>query len=218
MSLKHYVSAIIPEPYTICGLRLKPFCLGHYLLMKKFQVSYANDSEARTNPVELVKDFLLALVICSLSYEEFLEAVTTDKLMVNTKQFRFFGKRVEKEMSFRKWLSNWGDAICTAAKDKDNFNALEKISAFRKYLNDGLRVPLFYDEGKDNQMPSGAHWSQSIEHVLTGELGYTHSEALNLPLAKALSDYFKYAERHGLVTLMTDEEIELTETNQGIKA
>jgi hypothetical protein len=43
------------------------------------------------------------------------------------------------------------------------------------------------------------------------ECGYSQTEALNAPMAKALADYFKYAERNGMVTLMTDDELEQVE-------
>jgi len=209
MGLNQYVKASVPEPYTILGLRLRPFALGHFLLMRRFGCAYAEDRErAMSNPSDLIKDFIMALVICSLTYEDFLEAISSDKLVVSSKRFKWFGAEVQRVVSFRKWLAHWGKVVSKASQSKD-FVVLDKLALFRAYLNDGMEVPLFWEGDANEDAPtSGAHWTQSVLLVLTGELGYTQSEALNAPLSKALADYFRFAERNGLVTLMTDEEVE----------
>lgn len=88
------------------------------------------------------------------------------------------------------------------------FNVIEKMGLFKAYLEAGGQVPKYWDESEDKQK-SGAHWAQSVEVVLRGELGWTDEEINEAPLTKALADYFRFAESQGLIRLMTPQELEL---------
>ena len=52
---------------------------------------------------------------------------------------------------------------------------------------------------------SHTHWSESVEVVLRGQLGWTKDEIEEEPLTKALADYFKHMENQGNVRLMPHE-------------
>jgi hypothetical protein len=192
-AIESYVRATLPEPYTILGLRLKAFCLGHYFLMRRFDCAFSDDNpEGRGG----VADLLLGLCICSRTYQEFLEFI-------------------EDPGAFEGWLNHWGREVKRAIKRDKHFNMFEKFLSFRRYMNEGTQVPKYWEgDNSGEAASSGAHWSQSVLLVLTGELGYSQNEALNLPLSKALADYFKFAERNGLVTLMSDEEVSLIEARE----
>ena len=74
-------------------------------------------------------------------------------------------------------------------------------------MKNGVVTPKFFNVDEGDAKTSGAHWSQSVQSVLMSELGYGSSEVLNMPLSKALSDYYKWAEKSGMVALMTDDEL-----------
>lgn len=188
--LNNYVRASIPDPYRILGVRLRPFCLGAYFLMQRFDVAFASDDVDRIGGIP---DLLLSLAICSRTYEEFLEFV-------------------EDEKGFKKWCNKWGKEIKKQMKRDKTFNMFHKFMSFEKYMKDGIVIPKYFEgDDSDEGTSSGAHWTQSVLLVLTSELGYTYSEALNMPLSKGLSDYFKWAENTGMVTLMNDDELEIVE-------
>lgn len=64
-----YVTAAVPEPYQVLGLRLKPFTLGHHILLRRFGCAFVADAET-----EVTKgDLLLGCLICSMWNAEFLE-------------------------------------------------------------------------------------------------------------------------------------------------
>ena len=79
------------------------------------------------------------------------------------------------------------------------------MQKFQDYIKAGSKAPEFWDESPDSKA-SAAHWSQSIEVVLRGNLGWTQHEIDEKPLGKALQDYFKFMENSGLVRLMSAEE------------
>jgi hypothetical protein len=60
-------SAVVPEPFRILGLNLRPFSLGHYYLMRRFNVAFASDNEATVTHGDLV----LGVLICSMTHAEF---------------------------------------------------------------------------------------------------------------------------------------------------
>jgi hypothetical protein len=70
MSLERLVNKIVPknrEP--ILGLELRPFCLGHYFLMEKYKCAFISEVGGEVG----FSDLLIGLLICSRTYEEFLE-------------------------------------------------------------------------------------------------------------------------------------------------
>lgn len=64
-----FVQAAVPEPFQILGLRLKPFSLGHYILLKRYGfVCDSGEPYTREN-------MILACLVCSMDYREFLEFI-----------------------------------------------------------------------------------------------------------------------------------------------
>jgi hypothetical protein len=248
MALQDFVKAVLPEPVTVFGLALKPFSIGHHLLMSRFGCGFVNDSPSHLTPKALIEDAIWGAVICSMTFDEFLGAVKSDKLTVS---YERFGKARQKTVSFRKWLKRYGVQVTKAfrrhaqlkrlAKSVDTFlgvlgfdslrdfvsrffakrlgrftDSLASVSLFRSYLKDATSVPLFWIEDETPSADSGGHWTQGVLNVLTGELGYTHSEALNLPLAQAFSECLKASERKGSIRLMTEDEVAEVKRQGGI--
>lgn len=62
-----YVKAAVPEPFQILGLRLKPFSLGHYILLKRHGfVCDSGEPYTREN-------LILGCLVCSMWNREFLD-------------------------------------------------------------------------------------------------------------------------------------------------
>ncbi len=90
------------------------------------------------------------------------------------------------------------------------FDLKSKAALFQKYLTANSTSPKYWiiREGKEE---SGGHWAHNVLVTLTGELGFTRSEALNMPLREALMHFYKHAESLGIVRLMTADEIDLAD-------
>ncbi len=76
-----YLLAAIPEPFTILGQRLKPFCLGHDLLFQRFGINFATTSEESPEYADLIA----AVLICANTYEGGLSALTSRWLPLKLK-------------------------------------------------------------------------------------------------------------------------------------
>jgi hypothetical protein len=176
-----YDRAAIPEPFQILGLRLKPFCLGHFLLLRRFECGFVSEASA----VATREDLLLGILVCSMSYEEFLDFLQED--------------------NFLEQLRDWG-------KKAGLFDLKEKALLFQRYLTEGTEKPgvWFEEDGEE----SAAHWSQAVFNTLAGQLNASRSEALNMPLTQAFMDFYKHAEGLGVISFMTEEEMELVESEE----
>jgi hypothetical protein len=186
--LDNYVKALIPEPFTILGVELKPFCLGHIFLMRRFDCKFSSDDPTALGGID---DLILGIAICSRTYEEFLEFINTPD-------------------EFLYWCREWGKAIRKHIKKNKSFSIIQQFTLFKEYMKSGVVTPKYWEtQSTDDAMQSGAHWTHSVLTTLTSDLGYTQTEALNVSVAKALSDYYKHLERNGVVNLMSDEELEI---------
>lgn len=185
--------------------------------MKRFECGFgSDDSEQRAS----LNDFIFALIICSRTFEQNIEffngEYNFDTKWETIKQ-NILTKITGKNYSIR-WVNMWLKKIHKRLKWDKKFDVMSKILLFDEYRKDGLVVPKFWETemGGDNSS-SGTHWSQALVQVLTSELGYSHSEAMNLPLSRAFSEYFKCLESHGIVTLMDDDDLELVEESEKLK-
>lgn len=173
--------------------------------MKHYGCGFATDEDSTKVGYD---DLLLALVICSMTYQDFLDFINNRK---NGKQVMLW---------YAPWKPNYDYFYNTLRKegrklkariqrenlDMDGLKA--KMKLFMAYLKEGTKVPKYW-ESEDGGKESGAHWSQSVFTAAISELGYTRAEALNTPLRQVFNDFFKYAESQGGLELMKAEEEQL---------
>lgn len=176
--------AIVPEPYTVLGIKLRPFSLGHLFLMRRFGCGFAEDGD---NVSVGIGDLILGVAICSRSYEEFLADLDSGEL--------------------EKFVAEWGKEVQKQIESDEHFNPVRRFALFHQYMKEGAQMPKFFIE-RDTKGESGLHWSHQILSILISECGYSRTEALNAPLTQCLNDFCAYAERQGTITLMKDWELE----------
>lgn len=68
-----YLGAVIPLPVRVIGTRLKPFSLGHYMLLERSGCAFV------CGGIPTIGDLLLGIVVCSSTYEEALEKLDSHK-------------------------------------------------------------------------------------------------------------------------------------------
>jgi len=174
-----YAIAALPDPYRVLGLRLRPFSLGHYLLMQRFGCNYlADDPAAATR-----EDLLLGVLICSMRHDEFLAFI--------------------EQPNFQKECRAWGKKVSL-------FDFPEKDALFSAYLKASLTEPDYIEL---NPSEGAGDWAQNLKMCLTTRLHHSEAEALDMPLSKALADYYKLAESEGSLRLITDEDRRMAEAN-----
>ena len=204
-----YFTATMPEPWQILGLRLRPFSLGHYKLLRRFDCAFvAEESREGTRA-----DLLLGVLCCSMLVDEFA------KLVCNPAKLKWFSwlrewlycSRFNLPMPVNELdaqLRLWGRKIKW-------FNLESRVNMFKEYIAQQSVVPKYWEEKTSDV--SGAHWSQCLEVTLRSNLGWTQADIDTQPLSKAFADYFKYAENEGAIKLMTQDEIAFIESHKDDK-
>lgn len=182
-----YFQAAIPEPFRILGLRLRPFSLGHYLLLRRFDNAFVSE----TSTTATREAVIFAVLVCSMKYEEFLEFI--------------------EKPNFLKDVQKWGKKVGI-------FDLKQKAALLQDYISRGSEEPKFVDTSENTGAPSTAHWSQGLIIALTSQCGYARTEVLNMSLSQALADWMRYAEAQGMVSIVSDEQIEQGKKNAEILA
>lgn len=193
--------AAIPEPFRILGLRLKPLSLGRYQLLQRFGCAFVSDEKTGAGALDLV----MGVLICSRRCKRFV---------------RFYQSRW-----FRWYIRFWYRTFCPAwwhflmprkwrRRRNQEFTEflLSRMKLFGQYISEGSSAPDYFVE-RQNEIPSGAHWSHSVEVTLRSEVGWTSEEIEEAPLTKALYDYFKHAESQGAIRIITPEDVSQGEAN-----
>ena len=173
-----YSKAAIPEPHVLLGQRLKPFCLGHYLILDRFDSPFVAETPRPVTRGDLV----FAVTVCCHTPQEFFDFIESDHAAAD--------------------IEKWGKSIGL-------FDVASKAKAFSVYLEEGSKMPRFWNEQRQDDKPTGTHWSQAMILVLTGHCGYSLNEAMTAPFGQAVNDYLRYCETQGAVRLMTPEEVQL---------
>ncbi len=196
----NYFDAAYPEPWQVLGVNLKPFSLGHYVKLYRLGCAFVGDE---VKPATL-GDLLLGVAVCSMdshpdpAKDQFWQWLNNDKHRGWRRVVAWFCKKTPTPAEID--MAKFGRQI-------GMFNFAEKARLFAQYIEAHSKSPAYWETNSNqSQNGAGGHWSQSVLHVLVSKCGYSSEEAHNIPLSKALADFFKHAENEGAVRLMTQEE------------
>jgi len=203
MSLSSYVKAVMPDDYTILGIVLRPFSLGHYQILARYHSPFVADESARVDleNKEMVVHFLFALAACSRTFEGFNEFIHDKKMF-------------ESEMRL------WNRIIRKQIKEDSDFNLVIKMMTFQKYLSEAFTFP-GWQNNRDATIPLGQtpakHWVQQIFEDLVSAGNRTESEVRNKHLPEAFNAWLHLKEQEGLASLLTDEQMALIDSKATVQ-
>ena len=175
----NYSEALIPKQFICCGIKLRPFCLGHILLLQEMNNPFIAPEEIKTNDLDYsIKHFYVSLLVCSMTYENGYKMLNNFKLLENE------WKRFEKNL--------------TANMEADkNWNIFLQFNTFKKYMEYHLDMPFFeVVNNNNNSLPSGTDWKNSI-FITFKKLGYSQTEILNMNMKRLYQEWTTYAEGEG---------------------
>lgn len=218
--LNAYLEALLPEPVTVLGFTLKPFCLGHLNLIQRmecdsFLLGFAPTPEGVT---KYTLDFLATILVCAMTYEEAKEAFDKDVLTVCEKHVRKDGTFTEtfRKASFREYVARWSKELEEGCS-KGSINVLEDMGKVQQYVKDAFEGPESYpieNNGGKNKT-SGAPWEQGLRDFLLTK--YSESEAMNLPLSLAFWEWTKEAENNRQVSIKSEADMNAVELLKKMK-
>jgi len=98
-----YFTAAIPEPWQILGLRLRPFSLGHYRILRRFKCGFVDDASVEATR----EDLIFGVLVCSMKPADFMTMIDSDDCI---ETMRAWGKKVgsfdalEKSKLFKEYI------------------------------------------------------------------------------------------------------------------
>lgn len=199
----NYFDAAYPEPWQVLGINLKPFSLGHYVKLYRLGCAFVADEVKQAT----LGDLLLGVAVCSMdshpdpSKDDFWNWLNREEpegwRKFVFKLGRMFGAKLPTPAELD--MARLGRRV-------GSIDFSEKAKVFAEYVEAHSKAPAYWDTSAEGSRTAGGHWSQSIIYTMVSKCGYTPHEAYNVPLSKALADFFKHAESEGCVRLMTQDE------------
>jgi hypothetical protein len=168
-----------PEP--ICGVTLKPFCLGHVLLLEESKNPFISKDKQEISEAEMCHRLFQALIICALTYEEGLELLS----------------------DANKWIAEWErfqTNLLFNMRSEPEWNHYTKRKAFENYIQFYLHSMPSYEvlHADDGKSKSGTDWRAALD-VIFRKLNHSETEVLNMPLTQLFQKWTVNAEGEGAI-------------------
>jgi hypothetical protein len=171
-----YLEAALPTPFVVLGKTLKPYTLGHELLLRRFDSGFAFES----NKPATVEDLIFSVLVCSRTYPDALRLV----------------EECLSKFTLRLWGYYCRDLnICL---ESQRFHAYVAEATRIPGMD--------WKEGIESGGAIGSPWHQLLKITLMDKFGWTEMEALSTPYAKAIWDYCSIQEAAGRIRIQTDQD------------
>lgn len=192
--IHEYINAYFPKPYVVFGNKLKSFSLGHLLILKSVNSPFVNESGQQAITYN---DLLFAFVVLTNTFEENVELLNDPD------------KSIEE-------FTGLNESILNSIKD-DGQCIQDAINMVKEYVCVNYSEPPMYviEHNGSEARDSGTPWLQTYINLLTSQVGYSRSEALNMPINLAIRDVLWHVERQGNIRILSEEEVSLVKEAEG---
>ena len=163
------ITETVPRQFSVAGAALRPFCLGHHSLLKYLDLPFQEDEKDDCT----FEEMLLCASICSVTYEQGLEMIQSDKWANLIKDWR---KRVVGFSLF----------------GRKKFDEEKCVADFKEYITDGYRMPPLWKHPNAGGIVITSPWETAMIDRLA-PLGV--SVIRNMYLPAAWYQYFTALER-----------------------
>lgn len=187
MNSETHANLLVPKPFTILGLTLKPFCVGHKVLLQRVE-----------SPIECGGDIdggdvALAVMLCSLDYETGKQAIDTANIQSDVRRW------IKKLISPLPWKRN-------------KIDWPEKFALFNEYVGYHSRSYSFngisYGNSNQQTAPSETPNIHGLIVALMRMMHLSESQVMNRCYGLALCDYAVCLEQEGRVIVRDKEKME----------
>lgn len=159
----------VPEPCVVSGACLRPFSLGHHLLFKRLDLSFAGDSDGGDELSELQ----VGMMVCALPYYETLDALRAGE--------------------WNAMLEDWQRRARGPWWNRRRVDWVRAETAFREYLARGYQGAPIWTHPKAGGIKLTAPWEQLLKVRLIGA-GFSEREVMEGYLPQRWYDYWTVVE------------------------
>jgi hypothetical protein len=200
----NFLTALIPEPAWCLGVRLRPFSIGHLVLLRRVKSPFVGcqiegDAAYRQRQWKRIHDdfgldplgcLILAVILCADTFAAGVE---------------YLGSRSDRADADQETLKEWGTKCA-----KLDLN--EELAAFLAYKSAADKMPEFFHSSGNQAQAIGAPFWMVIYLTLHKDTNLTDAEIWNQPLGKTYCDYIALREQEQVLRLKTEEDAEVERT------
>jgi hypothetical protein len=178
-----YAAAMFPDPVRILGVRLRPYCIGHALLLQRIGSPYVVEDGGRRME-DGIGDLLLALWICSQTWEAAAASLHSRRLRVRLQFWAWQLRRANAALA----------VVCAETQ-------------FSRYISQAWHGPTLWEKQRTGPVETpGAPLLAHLKVTLMSALHCSEPEALSWHVRAALFDCATHAERGGQVGIVSEED------------
>lgn len=185
---KAFYLAAIPEPVTLLGLKLRPFSLGHNLLLHRIESGFVCGGSIGFD------DLAASVFICAQTYQSALNSFQDSD---RPAFMRTWHRKLTGDVWWRRLLRLKITAVDLRIKSAE----------FVKYLEAGSKMP-YYEAPADKVGESQIETIHAVWLSLISETNLTNDEILNRPWGQCLYDYIGLKAMNGELKIMSDDKAE----------
>jgi hypothetical protein len=188
-----FYSVQIPETRACLGFRLLPLRLGHLILLKRIGNAFLTEGQPD------LEDLATAVLVCSRSYEEGIQILTSPDLDGLMKEW------ASRIIGSHKWSVRFG------FKKLRPLDFTSRCADIIAYLNEHCSGPNYeFEPDKFSSLNCAPEASMKV--FLKSEYGLSESDALNFPWRLCLWEHSIHRAMKGQISLVDKEK------EDGIKA
>jgi len=181
-SERDYLTAAIPDAIRVFGILLRPFSIGHHLILSRFKSPIIDGGAAEPD------DVLFAVWVCGHTYEDAIEKLATGE--------------VEREM--KRWQRAMNRWQWFGLNPMLFSEYVAKVKLLRDHVEAACRIPNLFTDGKDSDI--GSPTIQVLRVTLQRDLHLSDTEILNRPLSQCWWDISTMIELGGKGKIISRDE------------
>ena len=172
-----FIEAVFSEPPVILGIKLRQYSAGHKLLLRRFV------------PIDMTPGSLaLAVIICSSSYCDGLDAMLSSELPSVVSKFCF-------RVTHGSWRNLWR---------RREIDWQSQWESFCDYVERSSQCPPFSLVSDREGQPSHCPELEYVKVTLMKNLHISEAEFLDRPWLMSLWDYAAVNEQLGIVRILSE--------------
>jgi hypothetical protein len=186
-----FYGAAVGEPCRLLGLDLKPFSLGHVILL------HFLDNAFVTGAPPTMEDLASAVFVCAQSYQDNLAVLHTGKVTLVNR----WG--VVRLTTVGKAMQHWQRSIGA-------FDLGEKCREFRVYMERGSKHPIVSTVHgvRPGSQLNDCPFAQVVKVALLSEMNFTEAEVMDRSWSLCLWDYFTLKMIAGELRIVDNDQIQ----------
>lgn len=185
-----FYEAAIPEPWTILGLRLKPFSLGHVFILHRVGSAFFTPN----TPID-PGQITMAVAVCANGYKENLEMLDDPNL-------------IRKVCGWADKLTGNHSILCRAGWRKERvIDWDEKAKMLLAYFGDMENVPTYSERDESTTSQVNLPTAQVIKVTLMKHMHFEEMYLMDRPWAYCVWDYISLKAMEGQVNVYDLDEL-----------